>query len=86
MTLIFPIIFLIMMLKRKGLRKRERQCATAAAGRDWLAVTANGIIVRAVAYAKQENGESRDKGKGRGHREILGSDAQRRKAGLRNWN
>ena len=84
MTLIFPIIFLIMMLKRTGLRKRERHCATES-GRGWLAVTANGIIVRAVAYAKQENGESRDKGKGRGHREILGSDTLRRKAGLRIW-
>ena len=68
-----------MMLKRAELRKPERHCAATA-------VTANGIIVRAVAYAKQENGESRDKGKGRGHREILGSDTQRRKAGLRNWN
>ena len=39
-----------MMLKRAELRKPERHCAATA-------VTANGIIVRAVAYAKQENGE-----------------------------
>ena len=49
----FPVISKLI-LKQPELRKLERHCAAAA-------VTANGIIVRAVAYAKQENGESEER-------------------------
>ena len=50
-------VFLNLILMRAGLRKPEGHSLQAAAA---AAVTANGIIVRAVAYAKQENGERRE--------------------------
>ena len=51
-------VFLNLILMRAGLRKPEGHSLQAAAAA--AAVTANGIIVRAVAYAKQENGERRE--------------------------
>ena len=50
-------VFLNLILMRAGLRKPEGHSLQAAAA----AVTANGIIVRAGAYAKQENGERRER-------------------------
>ena len=44
---------------------RAKQVCEALRGTATATVTANGIIVRAVAYAKQEDGERRDKGKER---------------------